>query len=329
MRGAILVGVVASGLALAVACDDGEPGNTGLAEPLVVPGAQFVSGPMPGSPSVDGGLTLVTDGGADGGATAAKLPPLTVTDVGFLSPLVINGSSKSVTGRATNDTAAIGVQIQGMGSGYWVVPIADPNPDFPGQNDFGFTASFSPTDPAGRRQLLTVAIGANGSAGTQVTTPMCLEQRIPDNLHECTKSNPAPRAVFTLQWDADWDLDLHVVLPDGRDVNPKAPVTMPTDAGQVPPEVGKIDRDSLRGCVPDGWRQEDLVFPQFPDKGNYEVYVDPFSSCNLEAVRFTAILSEPGADGNLHQTFARSGEFWQLQQSGGSRGLFVFEKKFE
>lgn len=317
-------------LALAAACDDGMPANTGLTEPLQVPGAQFVSGPLPGSPPVDGGLQLVTgDGGADGGAVAAKLPPLTVTDLGLLSPLVINGSSKSVTGRATSDAAAIGVQIQGLGTGYWVVPIADPDPDFPGQNDFGFTAAFSPTDPAGRRQLLAVAIDSSGHAGTQFATPMCLEQRIPDNQHECNKTNPVPRAVFTLLWDADWDLDLHVILPDGRDVNPKAPVTEPTDAGMPGFGAGKIDRDSLRSCIPDGWRQEDLVFPQNPDRGNYEVYVDPFSSCNLQAVRFTAILSEPGADGNLHQTFSRSGEFWQLQQSGGSRGLFVFEKQFK
>lgn len=317
-------------LALAAACDDGIPANTGLTEPLQVAGAQFISGPLPGTPPVDGGLPLVTgDAGADGGAVPVKLPPLTVTDLGFLSPLVINGSTKSVSGRATNDTAAIGVQIQGMGTGYWVLPIADPDPDFPGQDDFGFSVSFNQDDPAGRRQLLAVAIDSNGKAGTQFATPMCLEQRIPDNDHECSKANPVPRAVFTLLWDADWDLDLHVILPDGTDVNPKAPVTQPTDAGQPAFGVGKIDRDSLRSCVPDGWRQEDLVFPEEPAKGTYQVYADPFSSCGLEAVRFTAIVSEPGPDGNLHQTFSRSGEFWQLQQSGGSRGLQIFEKQFD
>lgn len=319
-----------AGLALAVACDDGVPANTGLTEPLQVAGGQFISGPLPGSPPIDGGLQLVTgDGGADGGSAPAKLPPLTVTDLGFLSPLVINGATKSVSGRATSDTAAIGVQIQGLGSGYWVVPIADPDPDFPGQNDFGFSVSFNQNDPPGRRQLLAVAIDSNGNAGAQFGTTMCLQQRIPDNEHECSKFNPVPRAVFTLQWDADWDLDLHVILPDGTDVNPKAPTAYPTDAGMVPPTDPKIDRDSLRACIPDGWREEDLVFPTEPAKGIYQLYADPFSSCGLEAVRFTMIVSEPGADGNLHQTFSRSGEFWQMQQSGGSRGLFVFQKQFD
>lgn len=322
--------VALSALALAVACDDGIPANSGLTEPLQVSGGQFISGPLPGSPPVDGGLPLVTgDGGADGGAAPVKLPALSVTDLGLLSPLVINGSSKSVSGRATSDAQAIGVKLEGLGTGYWVVPVADPDSDFPGQNDFAFTASFSQTDPPGRHQIVAVAIDKNGNAGTQFETPLCLEQRIPDNQHECSRSNPVPRAVFTLQWDADWDLDLHVILPDGRDVNPKAPIAYPTDAGMAPPNDPRIDRDSLRSCVPDGWRQEDLVFPDFPGKGNFEVYVDPFSSCNIASVRFTAILSEAGSDGNLHETFTRSGEFWQLQQSGGSRGLFVFEKLFK
>jgi hypothetical protein len=330
-RGAAWSCVPIAGLVLAIGCDDGMPANSGLTEPFLVHGGQFVSGPLPGAPPVDGGLVLPSnDGGADGGA-APKLPPLTVTNVGFLNPLVLPGiAGKSISGRATSDTAAIGVKLEGLGSGYWVVPIADPDPDFPGQDDFTFSADFSANNPPGRRQLLTVAIDANGNAGTQVETPMCLEQRIPDNLHECQKTNPVPRAVFTLQWDTNFDLDLHVILPDGRDVNPKAPVTMPFDAGMLPLTDGRIDRDSLRACVPDGLRQEDLIFPAYPARGNYQLYVNPFDSCGQASVRFNMIVSEPGADGNLHPTFTRSGELLQMQQTGGgSRGLFVFEKKFD
>lgn len=319
-----------AGLVLTAACDDGMPVNSGLTEPILVHGGQFISGALPGAPPLDGGPVIPTgDGGADGGATV-KLPPLSVTNVGFLSPLVLPGyAGKSISGRATSDTAAIGVKLEGIGSGYWVVPISDPDPDFPGQNDFSFSADFSADDPAGRRQLLTVAIDANGKAGTQVETPMCIEQRIPDNLHECQKMNPVPRAVFTLMWDTNVDLDLHVVLPDGRDVNPKSPVTVPFDAGMVPAGDGRIDRDSLRSCIPDGLRQEDLVFPQNPPKGPYDLYVDPFDSCGQSAVRFNLVVSEPGADGNLHPTFTRSGVLMRQQETGGSRGFFLFEKKFD
>lgn len=318
-------------LVLAVACDDGMPANSGLTEPILVHGAQFVSGPLPGAPPIDGGPVIPTgDGGADGGV-AVKLPPLTVTNTGFLSPVVLPGfGGKQVSGRATKDAAAIGVKLEGLGSGYWVVPIADPDPDFPGQNDFGFSMDFDANDPAGRRQLLTVAIDASGNAGTQVETPMCIEARIPDNLHECQKTNPVPRAVFTLQWDTDFDLDLHVILPDGRDVNPKQPITYPMDAGTAPLTDARIDRDSLRACVPDGLRQEDLMFLDEPARGTYQLYVDPFDSCGQHSVRFNMIVSEPGSDGNLHATFTRSGELLQLQETGGgSRGLFVFEKQFK
>jgi len=321
--------VPVAGLALAVACDDGMPANTGLTEPLLVHGAQFVSGPLPGAPPIDGGPVLPSgDGGADAGPP--KLPPLTVTNVGFLSAGVLPGyAGKAFTGRATSDTAAIGIAIQGLGSGYWVVPIGSPDPDFPGTSDFGFSADFSAYNPPGRRQLLTVSIASDGRAGTQVGTPLCLEARIPDNLHECSKANKVPRVVFTLQWDANSDLDLHVILPDGRDVNPKSPVTMPFDSGTLPPDDGTIDRDSLRSCIPDGLRQEDLILPDYPPSGIYKVYADPFDSCGQPSVRFNAILSEPDANGNLHATYTRSGEFIQMQQTGGaSAGMFVFAKQF-
>jgi hypothetical protein len=314
-----------AGAALAFACGQSEPANSGLTEPFQVHGAQFISGPLPGKPPVDGGAPM-----SPGDAGATKFPPLTITNVQFAYPFVLPGATgKSVAGRASTDTSAIGVQVQGLGSGYWVFPIGNPDPDFPGQSDFGFSADFNASDPTGRRQLLAVAIDSNGNAGIQQEAPMCLEQRIPDNLHECLKKNVVPRAVFTLQWDANWDLDLHVVLPNGLDVNPKQPVTVPSEGGPPAQGVGSIDRDSMRACVVDGWREEDLVFPDNPTKGGYELYVDPFSACGLPAVRFNMIVSEPGADGNLHQTFTRSGEFTQMQESGGSKGLFVFEKKFD
>jgi hypothetical protein len=318
--------VAFAGLAFAVACSQGIPANSGLTEPFLVHGAQFISGPLPGKPPTDGGAPAPS-----GDAGAVTLPPLTVTAVQFGNPFVLPGATgKSITGRASSDTAAIGVQIHGLGSGYWVLPIGDPDPDFPGQSDFGLSADFNASDPTGRRPLLAVAIDSNGNAGVQQETALCIEQKIPDNLHECLKANVVPRAVFTLQWDANWDLDLHVLLPDGTDVNPKQPVTVPSEGGPPASNVGKIDRDSMRGCFDDGWREEDLVFPDNPAKGSYELYADPFDSCGLQAVRFNMIVSEPGADGNLHPTFTRSGEFIQIQQTGnGSKGLFVFEKKFE
>jgi hypothetical protein len=318
-------GLAVASVALALACGQSEPANSGVTEPFQVHGAQFISGPLPGKPPIDGGAPMSA---GDGGAT--KFPPLTVTNVQFAYPFVLPGAtSKSIAGRASSDTAAIGVKIQGLGSGYWVLPIGNPDPDFPGQSDFALSADFNPSDPTGGHQLLAVAIDSSGNAGIQQEAPLCLEQRIPDNLHECIRRNVVPRAVFTLQWDANWDLDLHVIMPNGLEVSPKQPVTVPSEGGAPAPGVGQINRDSMRGCVVDGWREEDLVFPDNPPKGTYHLYADPFSACGLPAVRFNMIVSEPGADGNLHQTYTQSGEFTQIQESGGSRGLFVFNKTFE
>jgi hypothetical protein len=311
------------------ACDDGQPADSGATEPILVHGAQFISGPLPGAEPRDGGTVLLGDGGADAGAL--KFPALSVTNIGFQNPFVIPGAAgKSFTGRATSDAVAVGIALAGIGSGYWVLPIQSTDPDFAGQSDFGFSADFSASDPAGRRQLLIVALDGNGNAGTQVGSPMCLESRIPDNLHECNKMNAVPKAVFTLQWDTNFDVDLHVIFPDGEDVNPKVPTPTPVSTDPPPLNVPNIDRDSLGSCLPDGLRQEDLVFQDAPQRGTYLLYANPFDACGQATVRFNMIISEPGKDGALHPTFTRSGELLQMQANGGgSTGLFVAEKQYE
>ncbi len=317
------------GALVASACDDGVPANSGVGEPIVINGAQFISGSLPGSAPDESTTPTGDDGGSEGGAS--KVPPLSVTSVGFLNALVLPGfAGKSFNGRVTSDSAAIGIALQGLGTGYWVVPIQATDPDYPGQSDFSFSANFSADDPPGRRQLLTVAIDGNGNAGQQVGTYMCFQSRIPDNLHACNPKAKVPQAVFTLMWDANFDLDLHVIFPDGRDVNPKNPVQIVPDSGAPPRSDPSIDRDSLRACVPDGLRQEDLVFQNAPPKGTYLLYADPFDSCGQESVRFNMIISEPASDGSLKTTYTRSGELLQNDVTGGaSTGLFVAQKTFE
>jgi hypothetical protein len=317
--GALAVaGVVAS-------CDDGQPANIGLGEPMQVAGAQFISGDLPGEPPVDGGAT-----GEEGGASGT-LPPLTVAEVDFNNANAIPGASgKSFSGRVTPDAVAVGVRLADLGSGYWVVPVGAPDGQIPTTVDFALSASFGIDDPPGDHPLRIVALDALGNGGTQVDTILCLESRIPDNNHACVPSNPVPAVVFTLQWDASFDVDLHVITPAGIDVNPKTqPLADPIDAGEPPASDPKIDRDSLENCVPDGWRQEDLVFPDYPAVGPYDIYADPFSACGQESVRFVLTIYEAGSDGNLHATFSQGGELLGSSQTGGgSSGLFITEKQF-
>jgi hypothetical protein len=323
----VVASVVLGGVFVAVGCSEGEQADVGLGEPIQVSGAQFISGALPGTspaPLPDGGVVLM-----DGGPTV--LSPLSVTSVTFQNAIIVSGlAGTSVSGLVTNDAVAVGVQLAGKGSGYWVVPVQGQDVQFPGQSDFGFSLSFSPTDSPGQTDVRVVAISASGAAGQQTNAPVCIESRVPDNGHACTPVKKVPRAVFTLTWNTNFDVDLHVITPAGRDVNAKTATTsVALDAGLPGPTVGVIDRDSIGDCVIDGWREEDLVFQDAPPNGNYLVYAAPFASCGQPATVFTFNLYEAGSDGNLHSTFSRSGELLADDVTGGtSAGLFVTEKNF-
>lgn len=327
MRGlaCLLAASVPGALVAAAGCSDGIQADVGITEPIQVSGGQFISGPLPGTaPTVEPGQTT------DAGMSAPG--PLTVTNVAFTNAFVISGiGGTPVSGLATSDAVAVGVQLRNKGTGYWVVPMQGQDVQFPGQSDFGFSLSLNPADAPGNTDLRLVALDAQGNAGSQTDAPMCILSRVPDNEHECFPSKKVPQAVFTLTWNTDFDVDLHVIMPSGRDVSAKTSWTsVPFDGGGAPgPTVGLIDRDSIGNCVIDGWREEDLVFQDPPPNGTYLIYADPFSSCGQQAVVFTFDLYEPDADGNLHSTFTRSGELLANDTTGGSSaGLFVAQKVF-
>ena len=168
--------------------------DVGLGEPIQVTGGQFISGPLPGSPPAP-----ASSGTAGEDAGAPVIAPLSVTSVGFQNATIVSGiSGTSVTGLTTSDAVAVGVQLAGAGTGYWVVPVQGQDVQFPGQSDFGFGRSFNPTDTPGQTELHVVAIGPSGAAGQQTNAPICIESRIPDNDHTCVPREKFPGAVFTL-----------------------------------------------------------------------------------------------------------------------------------
>ncbi len=292
----------------APACSNGVDANSGLDEPIQVSG-QFISGSLP--------------------TGTARTGKLSVTSIIFQNPRIVSGlAGTSVSGLVTNDAASVGVQLTGKGTGYWVVPVQGPDSQSPGQNDFGFSLGVKASDSPGLAQLSVVAIGADGTAGQVAQGALCIESRVPDNGHACNPKAAVPRAVFSLRWDTNFDVDLHVITPAGRDVNAKTAITsVALDAGPPGPTVGVIDRDSLGNCAVDGWRQEDLVYQDAPPKGTYLIYAAPFSACGQTAVRFVLDIYEPGPDGNLHSTFTRVGELLSNDVTGGtSPGLFVAQR---
>jgi hypothetical protein len=298
------------------ACGSGVSANVGPNEPFTVGGAQFFSGDLPGTPP-----------SADGGTA----PGPTIQAVDYNNRHVIPGASgKGFGGLVSPDAVSVGVRLADLGTGYWVVPVGPRDSQAPGASDFGFSASFGANDPPGNHALRMVGIDYAGNGGQQLDTQICIANRIPDNGHACDPSQPVPAAVISLQWDTNFDVDLHVIAPDGTDINPKTnPLQFPVDAGPPPATDPKIDRDSLGRCAPDGLRQEDLVFLDYPTVGPYDVYADPFDNCGQAAVRFKLTIYEAGDDGELHATYSQGGELLANSVTGGaSSGLFVAEKPF-
>jgi hypothetical protein len=346
---------VSAALFAGAACTDGQTAYDGLKEPIQVSGAQFIVGDLPGIPAPDGGSTHL---GAD-----AALPLLSIiaSPTPSADDIVSGLSGLSFTGTAaTTDAVALGVRLGDEGTGYWLVPAAaidlyNPPPPANARYFPSFSMSFNRMDVPGVDHLRFVAIGNDGSGGNQISVPICIESRVPDNGHTCAlfpPRPPVPAVVFALTWDTNFDVDLNVVVPSGLLVSPKTqPTTVVVDGGvsEAGPArnavglydgtTGVIDRDSIGSCIVDGWREEDLVFQDAPPPGRYDIYANPFASCGQPAVRFTLTIYEPGADQNLHPSTKYppvSGELLASQTtsgavsatSGAPTGLFVRELKF-
>jgi hypothetical protein len=329
-HGILLSTLASSALVLVTACD-GASANPGPVEDVQVSGGQFVPGPLPGLPPSDGGAPAQS---ADGGTV---IPPLTVTRLSVPAfSLPVGATGQSVSGYVTDDATSVGVRLADIGTGYWIVPVGNPDPLYPGQITFSMRMNFAPTIPAGSHVLRVVAIGGN-YAGIQASANLCFQSHIPDNGHTCNPANVPPAAVISLSWDTNFDLDLHVVAPNGEEFDPKTPYGFYPDSGARPAAtLPYIDRDSNASCSADGIRQEDLIFPQAPSPGTYDIYVDPFAPCGQQAVRFTvtvytlagtcpACSLQPLAGGS----FPQSGELLASQATGGATtGLFVGTQQF-
>jgi hypothetical protein len=304
-------------LACVAACDDPGVGpQAGLTEPMQTSG-QFIPGDLPGTPPPP------ADAGAPAAPDAGGAKHLTINAISFNSAEVQPGlSGKSLGGDVSLDAVAVGVRMAGFGTGYWVVPVGPVDTADLTSLTFGMSAGFQPDIPPGPQQLLFVALGGSGQGGQQYSQTMCFDSRIPDNGHACSPSVAPPSAVFSLRWDANFDLDLHVVTPSGIDLNPKQPYGMIVEAGVhgIDPNLTHVDRDSLRGCVSDPLRQEDAIFQSPLENGVYTIYVDPYAACGQAAVRFTFTLYRSSGQCPACQLVAGasvSGELLASQVTGG------------
>ena len=118
----------------------------------------------------------------------------------------------------------------------------------------------------------------------------------------------------TLSWDAESDVDLHVVDPNGDEVY---------FANRQVPSGGELDLDSNAGCSIDSVRNENITWPVgSAPQGTYTVRVDYWSACSVAATNYTVLVNN-GGDVEIF-----TGRFTGAGDSGG-RGSGVEITTFE
>ncbi len=320
MNGRSLVGAVAL-LGLVGGCS-GEPLTPGFEEPLRLAGAQFFEGPLPGSPPLT----------ADDLNAGVKPESPTVISVTLGNALIPpREAGRSLSGLASPDSSALGVRFADLGSGYWLLPTGSADPVSDGALEWRFSAAFAGGVSPGRHELLLAAIDGSGRAGNQAGITLCLLPEVPDNGNVCNPTTAPPDLVVSLGWDSAVDLDLRVVTPDGKVVDPKHPTTaVKGKDGKLDitaKGIGQLDYDSYAACRPDGHRRENLIFQSSPPAGTYLVYAGLFDACGKPGVTFDVSIhvASSTSDGvRPVETFRQSAQLSAVQADGGAKlGTYI------
>ncbi len=308
--------------ATALAGCSGEPLTTALEEPLRVSGAQFHDGELPGLPALT----------ADEINAGAMPQAPNVSGLTLNNSIIASGEAgRTFSGSASIDALAVGVRFADLGRGYWLVPTG--SPDEAGGLEWRFRAAFRRGLPAGTHTLLFAAVDAQGRAGSQASVDVCLLPDVPDNASACIPDAAPPALVVSLAWDAAVDLDLRVVTPSGKVVDPKHPTTADRDEdGKLDlnsAATGTLDHDAFAGCsASDGRGRENLVFQGTPAAGTYLVYAGLFDACGAPGVTFDVSLHTPsvGPEGQTRQveTYRQSAQLSAVHADGGAElGTFI------
>jgi hypothetical protein len=267
------------GIALALCACGGGVDSTGTDALLRVPGGQFVSGPLP---QASGGPAVLQ----------ASINRVDVTP-GLLD--------RTVTVTTPPGTSGVLLALQGD-AGYWVVPAGGPDPQQSNQLKNQIPVNFSPALPAGPLPLLVQATTPDGAAGAAFVIPL-----------QAGGAATASRLSFTLGWDTESDLDLHVVDPLGTEIY----------WGHVAADGGVLDFDSNQSCILDGRRKETVSWASAPPSGRYQALVDTPSLCTAATAHWKLQALLDGAP--LASVQGQSTSFDTRGFHGRGAGLLVLE----
>jgi hypothetical protein len=244
----------------AIGCGQSVDAHSGATEPLTVSNGQFFGGSFP---SDQGG------------------PAITSTS-GYRSTIVPGGTAaKSIAGNAASGALSVAVALNGLGSGYWVTPVGSPDQETKGELTWKVICNFAHDLPPGPQRLLFAAANRDGQWGGQRFLDVT-----------ATPFLPQGHVVASLSWGNDADVDLHLISPSGKELDPKHLSTTEIDEETMKPLPGggTLDRDSIANCVPDGRRMESVVWASDatdpPEAGTYTVIAHLFNSCGRPATSF-------------------------------------------
>jgi hypothetical protein len=246
----------------------GVSSSIGSLEPFRVENGQFVEGSLPAGDADDEDL------------------PKAASPVASTLALRERLAGVSFTGAVSDTALSIGLQFDGLGSGYWLIPTGSRDSLDPRSLIYSFTADFQAALPAGKHSLLVVGFNKDGEPGPATRTDLCIQSLRPDNGNACFPAIAPPAIVLSLEWDVPSDLDVLVVAPDGRVVSAKQP-TLPDLDPSYPP-IARLVADGNADCHFDGRQREDVVFDELPPPGNYKIYTSLARACGEESTRYTA-----------------------------------------
>ena len=282
-----------------VGCGDSENASSGAAEPLTVSNGQFFEGSYP----------------KDQGG-----PAITSTS-GYRSTVVPAGTvAKTIGGNAAEGALSVAVALEGLGSGYWVVPVGAPDQETKGELTWRTVCNFARDLPAGPQKLLFAAANRDGKFGAQRFLEIT-----------STPFRPEGHVVASLSWGNDADVDFHLISPSGKELDPKHVSTTAIDEGtKMPaPGGGTLDRDSLANCVPDGRRSENVVWASDaadpPEAGTYTVRAHLFNACGRPATNFVFDLY---VDGQVVESEHQAGVLLDIDADNGADGPGLYVTQF-
>jgi hypothetical protein len=231
-------------------------------------------------------------GGASGGTGAAPAtfhagslpaPHGTVTATAPNPAMGINGGSTNFELTASGTIVTVYVSVDGE-SGYWEIPVPA------GTTVADILLTFAEQIAMGRTvNIIFEVVDTAGNVSAPVMTPT-----------QIIVVGTGDVAV-ALSWDADNDLDLHVVDPTGNEVYYGN--TLSPDG-----TIMLLDLDSNAGCAIDGINNEHVVWPHGKaPHGTYTVRVDNWQNCQSAAANYVVTVEVTGqAPKTFQGSFAAS-----------------------